>query len=55
MDQSDVVDNSMPSPDDIISNQQLLDVLTAHYTSETEEESKRRLVVLGKISEIFRE
>ncbi|CAG9326251.1 unnamed protein product [Blepharisma stoltei] len=55
MDQSDVVDPSFPNQDDIILNQQLLEVIQTLYKSESEEESKRRLVVLGKISEIFRD
>mmetsp|Transcript_7481 Transcript_7481/g.11020 ORF Transcript_7481/g.11020 Transcript_7481/m.11020 type:complete len:548 (-) Transcript_7481:23-1666(-) len=52
---NDVVDTSYPSQEDIELNTQLLNVLQSLDNFEPDEESRRRRLVLGKISEIFRD
>ena len=50
-----VVDASSPSAEDLQSNSQLISLLLSLDNFESEEEGRRRKVVLGKISELFRE
>ena len=50
-----VVDASPPSAEDVLSNTQLTSLLLSLDNFESDEEGRRRKMVLGKISELFRD
>ena len=50
-----VVDASQPTPEDVTSNTQLTSLLLSLDNFESEEEGRLRKMVLGKISELFRD
>jgi poly(A) polymerase len=51
----DVVDDSPPTPDDVDSHRELEAVLHSLGNYESEEDNRKRHMVLGRISEIFKE
>ena len=52
---SDVVDNSLPRPEDSVTSKELKQVLRDMGNYENEEESRKRQIVLGHLSEIFKD
>ena len=53
--QSDVVDPSLPVPEDTTTTKELKQVLHDMGNYENQEESQKRQIVLGHLSEIFKD